>query len=308
MLTVLFPGLVPNKHKSTYTWLETDRYAQELIWQAEEHLGSDLLSRHVDAEIYDWNVYQAVYLIESLSLVNAWCRRRHTEADIIAGQSFGSLAAAIYSGSISFNDMCKVMIASTAAEIEYFKLSESPLSCVFFGRCSPAKTDQIIEDITSAEASGWLDVSVVQERGVMAVSGTRHLVHSFATRLKQTGGIVFYIIDRAEHCPALAPLADILRREAYVTQLFTDPTKPLISDNGVLLHTGEDVARDLADGWGRRLINQEQYNALEMLGTEHLVIPGHSSLFDSEEGLSCPKTLIKARTMLREQTNASYER
>ena len=308
MLTVLFPGLVPNKHKSTYTWLETDPYARELIQQAEEHLGPDLLERHTRAEIYDWNVYQAVYLVESLSLAEAWCRRNGADPDLVAGQSFGSLAAAVFSGSIAFRDMCRVMTASTAAEIEYFKQAAEPLGCVFFSRCSPARTWQIIDEITGQSSPEWLDVSVVQERGVMAVSGTRNLVDQFASQVKKEGGLIFYTIDRAEHCPALAPLAEILKCEAYCASDFSGPAKPLLSDNGVLLHTGEDVARDLAEGWGRRLVNQEQYQTMTSLGTEHIVIPGHSSLFASDQGISGRKTLVKARTMLEKGTHTHHGR
>lgn len=298
MLALLYPGLVPNKHNSTYQWLSTDDYASDLVSEAESILGPNLLERHKNAEIYDWDVYQAVYMIESLSLSKAWCRLNEVAPDIIAGQSFGSLVAAVASESIPFVDMCKIMVKSTVAETSYFADVEEPLGCVFFSRCSELAVREIISDIDSLGSDGWLDISVVQERGVMAVSGYRNLISIFVDRLKSAGGIVFYTIDRAEHCPALAPLANILAEEVYTADNFVSPVRPVISDNGTVLRTGAEVGRDLAIGWSRRLINEEQYTRLDELGVDHVAIPGHSSLFKSDRGITGKKTLIKAKEML----------
>lgn len=298
MLTMIFSGLVPNKESSVYELLRSDPYAQTLVEQAESVLGPDLLERHRHAEVNDWNVYQTVYMIEHLVLAEAWERLTHLGPNLLAGQSFGSLTAAVYAGCLPFKEMVELITRSTLVEEKYFSESETALSCIFYARLSEEKTNQLIAEVMRENTNGWLDISVIQERGVFCVSGTANLVNIFGDRVTKCRGLVFYTLERAEHCPALSTLADQLE-EVYSNFDFQAPRQPLMSDNGHLLVTGTQVSRDLARGWSRRLVNTEQYVALKDYGITRMVIPGHSALFSGPDDQPFKKVLIRARDYVR---------
>lgn len=299
MLTLLFSGLVPNKQPNVYELLASVPYGRDLVEQAEAVLGPDLLGRHRNAEIYDWDIYQTVYMIEHLVLASTWERLTQCRTDVLAGQSFGSLTAAVYAECLPFNEMVQLITRSTVVEEAYFSEAAAPLACVFYARLSREKTEQLMAEVLSEETDGWLDISVVQERGVFSVSGTASLVHRFGDEVREHGGLVFYTVERAEHCPALAPLADRLEHEVYSKFKFQAPARPLLSDNGQFLSTGAEVAHDLARGWSRRLVNAEQYQAMLDYGVNRMVIPGHSALFSGPDNHSFEKLLIRSRDYVR---------
>ncbi|WP_342022641.1 hypothetical protein AAE021_12385 [Arthrobacter citreus] len=299
MLALLFSGLVPNKQPNVYELLESVPYGQNLVEQAEAVLGPDLLERHREAEIYDWNIYQTVYMIEHLVLAATWEQLTRRQPDLLAGQSFGSLTAAVHAGCLSFREMVELITRSTQVEETYFSEAEAPLACVFYARLSQEMTDRLITDVLSEDSNGWLDISVVQERGVFSVSGTASLVHRFGDGVRRLGGIIFYTVERAEHCPALSPLADRLEEEVYSRFKFQAPSRLLLSDNGKRLSTGPEVSHDLARGWSRRLVNAEQYQAMLDYGVKRMVIPGHSALFSGPDDPSFEKLLIRSRDYVR---------
>lgn len=307
MLTLLFSGLVPNKQRTVYELLASDLFAQDLLGQAEALLGPDLLERHQQAEVYDWDVYQTVYMIEHLVLAAAWERSTNRRPNLLAGQSFGSLTAAVYAECLPFQNMVELITRSTKVEESYFSESETALACIFYARLSEEMTNTLILEVTREEPAGWLDISVIQERGVYCVSGTASSVSQFGDRVRECKGIVFYTLERAEHCPALAALADRLEDEVYSNFDFKAPNQALMSDNGQLLKSGGEVTRDLARGWSRRLVNSEQYDAMKAYGINRMLVPGHSSLFSGPDDESFERILIRARDYVRKGKFPSFD-
>ena len=124
-----------------------------------------------------------------------------------------------------------------------------------------------------------------QDRDETAVSGTRTEVESFAERIRRRKAVVFYIMNRAEHCRRMVPLAKRLLRDAYAGMVFKDPEVTLLADNGNHLRTGEQVRTDLAHGWARPLMAEELYRELANLRVGTIVAPTARGMFtDFGEG------------------------
>lgn len=250
---LLFPGLAPAKHGRVADFLDGYAPASAMVRQVDEVLGYSLLDRYSTADVYDWEVYQTAHMVTCLALADARMRagdgldRTLSEAPVVCGQSFGGFAAAVYSGACDLPDLIRALRVSTEVESEYFAEQEEALGCVFFTRMGRDRREALMQDVM-ASTGGWLDLSVVQDRQVVAVSGTRTAV-------------------------------DELRERVYEGLALKDPRLPLVADDGSALHTAEDVREDLSAGWSRPLIADQLYAKLLERGVRRIITPASRGSF-----------------------------
>lgn len=281
---VLFPGLAPARHGKVAAFLSQYPPAVRLLQRFDEVLGYRLLDRYRTAEVYDWEVYQSAHLATIFSLAHARVHGNllgmepvNVDRMMVCGQSFGSFAAAAFAESIEITELIGLLRASTSEESAYFA-EQPPLGCVFFTRLGETLRGRLLDEV-ARDTGGWLELSVAQDRGVTAVSGTLDAVHKFTARIKAEGAVVFYVMNRAEHCPRMQPLVERLRENVYSQANFRDPQVPLVSDNGKLLRTAEQVREDLAAGWSRPLLSEQLYRKLEECGVERMLTPSSRGTF-----------------------------
>ncbi len=275
---ILFPGLTPARHRNVRRFLATSRAARRLFDECSEALGYDLEQAYAAADIYDWEPYQAAFLAINLALVD-WAREEMgLRGEVICGQSFGGFVAAVAAGCLPLAEMVSLLSRSTRAERAAFAAFDAELACIFFARVPDDDVGKIVR--AAAEPNGWAEISVRADRGVYAVSGTGDAVRRIEDAVRARRGMVFYTIDRAEHCPRMAPVRERVEREAYAGVVFADPIVPLVSDvTGAVLRSAEEVRKDLLDGWTHPTVAATLYDGLEALGVSRLIVPGPSSAF-----------------------------
>lgn len=283
MDALLFPGLTPARHRHVRRFLDRFAVARRLFDECSDVLGYDLEEAYATADIYDWEPYQTAFLAINLALAE-WARdERGLRAEAICGQSFGGFVGAVAAGCLPLGEMVGLLSRSVAAETAYFAGLDAPLACIFFSRVADADIDEIVR--AAAQPGGWAEVSVRGDRGVYAVSGTADAVARVEEAVRARRGIVFYTIDRAEHCPRMAPVRERVEREAYAGVAFSDPFVPIVSDvTGAVLRTADEVRTDLLDGWTHPTRAATLYDGLESLGVRRLIVPGPSSAFRRHGG------------------------
>lgn len=280
---VLFPGLTPSRHRHVERFLRTFSGAGRRFEQCSQVLGYDLEERYATAEIDDWEPYQIAFLAINLAIVE-WVRdERGIDPQVVCGQSFGAYAATVAAGSLSLPDMVRLLRGSAAVERDYFPSLEEPLACVFFSRVDGSEVGALMDRAT--QDGGWLELSVRHDRGVHAVSGTADAVARLRSLVRERRGIVYYTVDRGEHCPQMLPIRTRIADEVYSALTFNDPRRTFVSDvTGRVIRSGTELADDLLDGWTHPTIGTTLYDGLERLGIERIVVPGPSSAFRGHGG------------------------
>ena len=275
---VLFPGLTPARHRNVRRFLASSRGARRLFDECSEALGYDLEQAYAAADIYDWEPYQTAFLAINLALVD-WAREeKGLRGEVICGQSFGGFVGAVAAGCLPLAEMVALLSRSTRAERASFAAFDAELACIFFARAPDADAAETAP--SAAELTAWAEISVRADRGVYAVSGTKNAIGRIEDAVRARRGMVFYTIDRAEHCPRMAPVRERVELEAYAGVVFADPAVPLVSDvTGALLRSAEEVRTDLLDGWTHPTVATTLYDGLEALGVTRLIAPGPSSAF-----------------------------
>jgi len=281
---ILFPGLVPARHRNSTELLTGYAPAARMVRDIDGVLGYSLVEKYQNADVYDWEVYQNAHMITVLSLATARYggdggRGSAASADkVVCGQSFGGFAAAVWAGACDLTDLVVMLRQSVAVEAEFFRGQDVPLRCVFFTRLGADVREELMARATE-QVGGWLEISVEQDRAVTAVSGTMDAVERLTELIRSHGGVVFYVMNRAEHCERMRPLVDLLDREVYSKVVFSDPDRVLIADDGSHLVSGSDVSADLTAGWSRALRTEDLYGSLATAGVDRIVTPATRGMF-----------------------------
>ncbi|WP_146185269.1 ACP S-malonyltransferase [Microbacterium sp. HMWF026] len=283
MDALLFPGLTPARHRHVRRFLSRSPLARRRFDECSEALGYDLEQAYADADIYDWEPYQCAFLAINLALAD-WARvEKGLRVEAVCGQSFGGFAGAVAAGCVPLGEMAALLARSTVVERAFFDALDEPLACVFFSRVDVDHVDELVA--RAEQPGGWAEVSVRADRGVHAVSGTVETIARLEAAVRARGGIVYYTINRAEHCRRMLPLRDRVEREAYAGVVFADPAVPVVSDvTGEVLRTADAVRTDLLAGWTHATVAETLYDGVSALGVRRLIVPGPPSAFRRHGG------------------------
>lgn len=275
---LFFPGLVPTSHNAVSAFAEGSAHARRRLAVADEVLGYSVLSRYRDASIYDWEVFEAGYMAISLALAD-WAVEHHgVQPRVCGGQSFGAFMAAVFAGALSYRDALLLLQRSVQVEVSYFDTLPEKLGCHFFYRLSHAQVDELVREFRAAGHP--IELSVVLDEQVHAVSGPSAVLADFESRVREAGGYPFYTMNRAEHCSMVGGLRDRLRDEVYPTVTWRTPEVPLLSDvTGEQLTDPVAICNDLLDGWTHPVHWNTVTDGLRAAGVDHVYVVGPRTMF-----------------------------
>lgn len=294
---VYFPGLVPTTFASLETYLTTDMYARERLREADEVLGYRLLDAYRDAEVYDWEVYEAGVLATSLALAD-WADD-HLDLDPVAfgGQSFGAIVGAVWAGVLPYPDALRLVRESTRVELEWFGSRAEPLGCFFFYRLDASTVDELV---ARCRAEGHVvEGSIYLDNSVHGVSGTGPGLDRLRELVADAGGHAFYSMNRAEHCSLVQGLRDRLAAEVYPHAGWVRSPLPMLSDvTGRLLTGPGEIRDDLLDGWVTPVHWSAVTGAIVDAGADRAVVIGPRTMFGRLTGDTVPTAVVTPKAVL----------
>ncbi len=273
-----FPGLVPSASSSVEEFMRRNEFVQRRLRVADEVLGYSLLDAYAKAEIYDWEVFETGFMVLTLALADWTMENLDIDPVLCGGQSFGAIVAAVFTGALDYPDAIEFIRASTAVETDYFNGLPAPMGCLFFYRLDSASVDRLIEQCRSDGLD--LEASVYLDDSVHAVSGPIEHLKIFRQLIRDRGGHAFYLMNRAEHCPSVAPLRERLKNEVYQKFTWNTPSLPLLSDvTGELLHHPDAIMEDLLDGWVSPVHWTTVVEGIRTAGADNVLIIGPRNMF-----------------------------
>ncbi|MER5671453.1 ACP S-malonyltransferase [Pseudonocardia alni] len=300
---VYFPGLVPTTFATIETYLRTDIYARARLREADEVLGYSLVDAYRDAEVYDWEVYEAGVLALSLALADWADDTLDLDPVAFGGQSFGAIVGAVWAGVLPYPDALRLVRESTRVELDWFGSRPSPLGCFFFYRLDAATVDGLV---ARARAEGHVvEGSIYLDNSVHAVSGTSTGLDRMRELVAEAGGHAFYSMNRAEHCSLVQGLRDRLAAEVYRDLRWFRSSLPMLSDvSGALLTDPDDIRDDLLDGWVTPVHWAAVSAAIRRAGADRAVVIGPRTMFGRLTQRTVPTAVLTPRSVLDHPTTA----
>jgi [acyl-carrier-protein] S-malonyltransferase len=277
-VAVVFPGMGPTEFRAVAKFMLVDRFARELVAQADDVLGYRLFDRYRDTE-GDYSVYaQLAMLVNCLALARWSEEHLGARPDVCAGPSFGGKAAAVRSGALAFADAVRLTEELARREEAYFALAHRDVVTHSFARVGEEALAEILGELT---ASGeWHDISCHVDHDFHMVSLRESGLERFQALVRANGGLPLYSMRPPLHSAAFADLRDEIDAEVLGPLRFADPEVPVVADqDGSVLRTGEEVRRMLSDGYVRRVRWPAVVAALRDLGVGTVHVCGPDSLF-----------------------------
>lgn len=296
-VVLFFPGLTPTRYDAIERFVTTQEHAKRRFAEADEVLGYPLLDAYRDASIYEWEVFECGFMALALALAD-WAEERYgATPELCGGQSYGEVMAAVWAGTLSYPDALRLMSRSVVVEQDWFSSLDEPLGCHFFYRLPIETVERLVGEFRAG--GDWIELSVAFDASVHAVSASLRTLERFEQRVREEGGFPFYTVNRAEHCSAVAGLRERLDREVYRTVEWRTARIPVISDvDGRTLREGEEIRRDLLDGWTTPVHWSTVLRGIRSAGGREVWIPGPRNMYARITAREFPTKVITPRTAL----------
>jgi len=268
----------PTEFGAVAKFMLVDRFARELVAEADDVLGYSLVDRYRDTE-GDYSVYAQVAMLVNCLALARWAGEHLTSrADVCAGPSFGGKAAAVRSGALAFSDAVWLTAELARREEAYFATAHRDVVTHSFARVGEDALTEILGEL--AAAGEWHDVSCQVDHDFHMVSLRESALERFQALLRAKGGLPLYSMRPPLHSAAFAPLRDEIDAEVLGAVRFADPELPVVADqDGSVLRTGAAVRRMLSDGYVRQVRWPCVVATLRDLGVGTVHVCGPDRLF-----------------------------
>ncbi|MFE3170887.1 ACP S-malonyltransferase [Amycolatopsis sp. NPDC059090] len=279
---LVFPGMGPSRFADVAKFLVSDPVARDLTADVDELLGCSLLDRYYEAADEQSEYADVGFLINCLAMAK-WAVAEHgVRPEVCVGASFGSKAAAVWSGALSFADAVRMTIGMARCEQEYFSRSHGDLVTQSFARVPADALAAVRRELD--DRGEWHEISCHVDDDFYLLSLREQCLDWFTERLRDIGGLPVYTMRPVMHSSVLGALRERVAREVVAPLGFADPRLPVLSDqDGEPLRTGAQVREMLLDGYVRPVRWPAVVAALKGRGIERLCVSGPDSLFGRVE-------------------------
>ncbi|MET8948456.1 ACP S-malonyltransferase [Streptomyces sp. NPDC004542] len=276
---LVFPGMAPTRFTDVAKFMLINPHARGLLKSADEVLGYSLFDRYRAAD-GDYTEYAQVAFFLNCVALAQWAEQEYgMRPAAAAGPSFGSKAAAVFSGVLEFADAVRMTARMARVENDYFTREFQDAVTFSFTRTPWEKLEEVLAELD--ERGEWHDLSCHIDDDFYMVSLDGSNVEWMEKRLRSMGGMPLYTMRPPMHCGVFGPLRDRIAQEVLAELEFADPVLPVVADqDGSLLTTGEQVRQMILDGYVLPVRWPDVVATLrERLGVEQLYVCGPDSLF-----------------------------
>jgi malonyl CoA-acyl carrier protein transacylase len=275
---IVFPGMAPSRFADVGRFMLINPFARRLIAAADDRLGYSLLDRFRDND-GDYTEYAQVgFMVNCLALAEWAEQELGVTPDLATGPSFGEKPAAVYIGSLPFEDGVWMTAALARCMAEFFATEYQDVVTHSFVRTPQERIREVLAEL---EALGeWHDISCYVDHNFYMVSLRERNLEWLQRKVRSIGGVSLYTMRPPMHSSAF----DALRRKAEEEVLgrlaFADPKLPLIADqDGAVVRSGAGVLAMLLSSFTRPLRWPAVVDSMKRLGVGTVCVSGPDSLF-----------------------------
>jgi [acyl-carrier-protein] S-malonyltransferase len=275
---MVFPGMGPTTFPDLGRFLLINPFATELLKIADRRLGYSVVDRFRDAE-GDYSEYAQVAFFTSCLALARWAEQElGVSATVCTGASFGVKPAAVYAGSLSFDEGVWLTARVARCLTEYFATEHRDVVTHSFAR-TPA--DRLAEVLAELAARGeWYDISCQVDHDFHLVSVRERALDWLQDRVRALGGLPLYTMRPPMHSALFTGLRRKVEDEILAELDFAPPRLPVVSDSdGSVLESADGVRTLLLDSFVRPVRWPEAVATLRRTGMDTVCVAGPDSLF-----------------------------
>jgi [acyl-carrier-protein] S-malonyltransferase len=275
---MVFPGMGPTTFAEVGKFLLVNPFARNLVRIADDRLGYSLVDRFRGAG-GDYSEYAQVAFFTGCLALAEWAEQElGVRSTVCAAASFGAKPAAVYAGSLSFDEGVWLTARVARCLTEYFAMEHRDVVTHSFARTPAEKLAEVLAEL--ADRGEWYDVSCEVDHDFHLVSVRERSLDWLLGRVRAAGGLPLYGMRPPMHSAAFAGLRRRVEQEVLSELDFAAPRLPVVADSdGFVLDSADGMRASLLDGFVRRVRWPEVVATLRRLGVATVCVAGPDSLF-----------------------------
>jgi [acyl-carrier-protein] S-malonyltransferase len=219
----------PTRFADVAKFMLINPYARKLLATADKRLGYSLIDRYRETEGEYSEHAQMAFFLNSVALAQWAEATLGARPTLCTGPSFGNKAAAVGSGSLSFEDGVLMTARFSRVVAAYFAEEHRDAVTLSFARTPQDRLRTVLDEL---DADGeWHDVTCRVDADFAMLTLGRDRLEWLRKRIRRLGGLPLHVMDVPFHSPAFAELRDRLEAEALDGLHFSAPRVPVVSDH-----------------------------------------------------------------------------
>lgn len=244
---IVFPGLAKLTYGDLATFIERSHHAKQRFEEASEILGVSLLEMfRGDKEVYN-EISQCVFITNTVALLDLI--RDHMDLDDMdycVGGSYGGMIAAVFTGSLTFEQAVQVTYQSAKVEKEFVRKMDATYGTHFIYRYPTHRLNQLMHTLRGR--GHWIEISAYISDKLTAVCARMDTIQMIKEMVRKGRGMSLQTIDRLIHSSKLTQLKEEVSG-LYDRISFQSLNTPIISDvNGEVLYQSDGLKEMLLVG------------------------------------------------------------
>ncbi|MBO2535962.1 hypothetical protein [Rummeliibacillus suwonensis] len=277
MKGLILPGLAPSFYSEVVEFVETNPHAVKRFEQASKVLGYSLLDAFKVATVYDNEVMECAFFVNTIALTDCFEEQYKVKPDIVICPSFGGMAAAVYLQSVTFEEGLLISYNSSLLSNKWFEKMEE-YHTIFIYNLSAEDRQLLIENYKSN--GDLLEVVGIIDK-VTAICGKAPIIKKLKKEInRKEKCISLYVMYYPIHSQLLSKMKFDIKEKVFDKVEIKQPNIPVISDvSGELVKSTEAFTKMLLDGYDHAVRWDLVSKRLEETEIENLYIVGPKNLF-----------------------------
>lgn len=240
----LFPGMAKSRFSDFERFIQQSSIAQTLYIKAEKCLNHPLLKNFSNGD-KSIVTERCAYFVNTLALLYELQKRnKDIHPEYVIGSSFGITTAAVYLGSLGFEDALKIVRDTAIVEDDYLSNMDKEYCTHFIYKYSLGDLEKLIQKFRSE--GKWIEISVFISDDLIGIGSTVETINELKRIIKVQGKSTSIHTAELSHTSNLKELRDLLDKEVYSKYEFLELSKPFISDlDARSITCGEDLKEEM---------------------------------------------------------------
>ncbi len=275
---LVFPGLAPSTYGDVKQFLDHSEFAKKRFKEASDVIGYSLYEAFMESTDLDYEIRECAFLANTIALLDHYHENYQIEPDVVVGPSFGGMATAVKTESLTFPEVIWITHESALRAKKFYRNLSDSYQTMFIYNLSTTDATNLVNEFREND----LYLEFVGNLGkVICLCGTKVSIRLLKEKIKRKSKVMATdTMNQPIHSKILTSLKEELRGEIFNSLTFRPLKYNIISDlNGDIIKNPETLKQILLDSYDHSVRWDLITKKMKELGIQNNYVVGPKNLF-----------------------------
>ncbi|WP_405099457.1 hypothetical protein [Oceanobacillus sp. FSL H7-0719] len=295
---IVLPGLAPCSYEDVKGFLQKSKFAKRRFEEASEVIGYSLYEAFKESSELDYEVRETSFLTNTIALLDHFHEDFDVEPDILIGPSFGGMATAVKTESLTYAEMIWLTHESAKIAKVFYQNTGDFYQTMFIYNLSIEEANELVNEFQSKNM--YLELVGNLEK-VICLCGSSESIKILQEIINRKSKVIAtHTMQQPIHSKVLSDLKEELRVEVFNQVQFKPLKHHVISDvNGNLVRDPMEFKQTLLDGYDHTVRWDLVTNRMRQMKLQTIYVVGPQNIFSQLLKKQWETTVITPRTVQR---------